>query len=86
MDKELRNFTENIDAWVKQIRKEFKELEGLPNMVLTNADNINENQNSIFDLKERIEELKRELNALRLIQLLSLRKEKAERLKEETNA
>ncbi len=86
MDKELRNFTENIDAWVKQIRKEFKELEGLPNMVLTNADNINENQNSIFDLKEQIEELKRELNALRLIQLLSLRKEKAERLKEETNA
>ncbi len=86
MDKELKAFTENIDAWIKQIRKEFAEFKGLPEMVLTNANNINENLDTICDLREKVTELGQEINALKMIQIISLRKENYKKVKDKPDA
>lgn len=65
---------ENIDAWVKQIRREFSEFREMPAAVNENADNIQHNYELIYELKDEIEELKQEINALKLIQIISLKK------------
>lgn len=74
MDPEIRKFTENIDAWIKQIRKEFNDFSDVPNVVSENANNISHNYELIYSLKDQIEELKQEINALKLIQIITLRK------------
>ena len=66
-------FKEDIDAWIKQIRKEFAELSDLPSISNENADNIQHCYELIYELKDDIEELKQEINALKLIQIISLK-------------
>ncbi len=76
MEPELKSFTDNIDAWVKQIRREFANFSDVPSMVSENTDNIQHNYELIYELKDEIEELKQEINALKLIQIISLKKGK----------
>ena len=66
-------FRENVDSWIKQIRREFSDFSSLPGMVNENADNIQHNYELIYELKDEIEDLKQELNALKLIQIISLK-------------
>lgn len=81
MEPELKDFTENIDAWIKQIRREFSNFSDVPNIVSENTDNIQHNYELIYELKDQIEELKQEINALKLIQIISLKKTKQEQVK-----
>ena len=74
---ELESFRENVDLWIKQIRREFSELSDLPSLVNENADNIQHNYELIYELKDQIQDLKEELNALKLIQIISLRQNKS---------
>ncbi|MBW2976501.1 hypothetical protein KY347_03580 [Candidatus Woesearchaeota archaeon] len=74
MEPELKNFTENVDAWIKQIRREFTNFSDVPKIVDENTDNIQHNYELIYELKDEIEELKQEINALKLIQIISLKK------------
>ncbi len=74
METEVQNFIENIDSWVKQIRKEFTDFQDVPTIVNENIDNIQHNYELIYELKDQIEELKQEINALKLIQIISLKK------------
>jgi len=76
MEPELKNFTNNVDAWIKQIRREFSNFSDLPRIVGENTDNMQHNYDLIYELKDEIDELKQEVNALKLIQFLSLKKEK----------
>lgn len=73
MDKETFMFKENVDAWVKQIRNEFSQITDVSNVAEENVNNIQHNYELIHELKEQIDELKGELNALKLIQIVSLR-------------
>jgi len=73
LNKEIEEFKENIDAWIKQIRKEFAEFSELPSAVNENTENILHNYDLIYELKNEIEELKQEINALKLIQIISLK-------------
>ena len=77
MDPELENFRDNIDSWVKQIRREIADLGELPSMINENAENVQHNYELIYELKDEIEELKQEINALKLIQIISLKQSKA---------
>ena len=79
MDKEIRLFTENIDAWVKQVRREVSNFSDIPSVVSENIDNIQHNYELIYELKDQIEELKQEINALKLIQIISLKKGKEQK-------
>ncbi len=73
MEPEIETFRENVDSWIKQIRREFAEFSELPSIVSENADNIQHNYELIYEVKDEIEELKQEINALKLIQIISLK-------------
>ncbi len=79
MEPQLKKFTDDIDAWVKQIRREVSNFSDVPTVVSENTDNIQHNYELIYELKDQIEELKQEINALKLIQIISLKKTKQEK-------
>ena len=81
METEVKNFIDNVDAWIKQIRREFTNFSDLPSVVTENTDNVQHNYELIYELKDEIEELKQEINALKLIQIISLKKGKIEQKK-----
>jgi len=78
MEPEVKNFIENVDAWIKQIRREFSNFNDMPSILSENTDNIQHNYELIYELKDQVEELKQEVNALKLIQIISLKKGKQE--------
>lgn len=73
MEPELKKFINNFDYWVKQIRKEFNEFSDIPQIVDELVDDTQHNCECIYELKEQLEELKQELNAIKLIQIVSIR-------------
>ena len=73
MEKEIEIFRDNVDSWIKQIRREFTDFSDIPSSVAENADNVQHNYELIYELKDEIEELKQEINALKLIQIISLK-------------
>ena len=66
-------FKENVDSWIKQIRREHSEFLDLPVIINENTENIQNNYELIYELKDQIESLKQEINTLKLIQILSLK-------------
>ena len=66
-------FKENIDAWVKQIMHEYAELAELPGIVQEHAENIQHTYELVYELRDEIDELKQEINALKLIQIIALK-------------
>jgi len=85
MDTSMEVFKENVDSWVKQIRREFSEFSDVPAIVQENTDNIQHNYELIYELKDEIEELKQEINALKLIQIVSLRSKIKEAAEQQVN-
>ena len=83
MEPELETFRENVDSWIKQIRREFTEFADLPSIINENADNIQHNYELIYELKDEIEELKQEINALKLIQIISLKQKMNQKAEEQ---
>jgi len=81
MEPEVKTFIDNVDSWIKQIRREFTDFSDLPNVVSESTDNIQHNYELIYELKDEIDELKQEINALKLIQIISLKKTKQEQHK-----
>ena len=82
MEMNIDIFRENVDSWIKQIRREVSEFHELPSVITENSDNIQHNYELIYELKDEIEQLKQELNALKLIQIISL-KQKTDQKAEE---
>jgi hypothetical protein len=78
MDPQVAAFKDNVDAWIKQIRREFSELSDLPAIVQENTENIQHNYELIYELRDEIEELKQEINALKLIQIIALKNRQME--------
>lgn len=74
-------FKDNVDAWIKQIRREFSEFSDIPGVVSENTENIQHNYELIYELKDQIEELKQEITALKLVQIISLKEKKTEDVK-----
>jgi predicted metal-dependent hydrolase len=73
MDSETKNFVENVDSWIKQIRAEFSQITDVSGIVEENVNNVQHNYELIYELKEQMEELKSEIKALKLMQLLQLK-------------
>jgi len=78
MDPQITAFRDNVDAWIKQIRREFSELSDLPAAVQENTENIQHNYELVYELRDEIEELKQEINALKLIQIIALKNRQME--------
>ncbi len=83
METEFETFRENVDSWIKQIRREFADFSDLPSVISENADNIQHNYELIYELKDEIEELKQEVNALKLIQIISLKQKMNQKVEEQ---
>ncbi len=66
-------FRDNVDAWIKQIRREFSQFSDMPSVVNDSINNIQHNYELIYELKDEVEELKQEINALKLIQVITLK-------------
>ena len=86
MEQELEIFRENVDSWIKQIRREFADFSDLPGLMAENTDNIQHNYELIYELKDEIEELKQEINALKLIQIISLKQKMNQKAEEQPQA
>ena len=85
MEPEIEIFRDNVDSWIKQIRREFAEFANLPEMMDENTDNIQHNYELIYELKDEVEELKQEINALKLIQIISLKQKINQKVEEKPN-
>lgn len=83
METEFETFRENVDSWIKQIRREFADFSDLPSVISENTDNIQHNYELIYELKDEIEELKQEINALKLIQIISLKQKMNQKVEEQ---
>jgi len=69
----MLDFRDNVDSWIKQIREEFSQLTDLSQVVEENAGNTQHNYELIYELKEQVEQLRAELNTLKIVQLVSLK-------------
>ena len=83
MEPELEIFRDNVDSWIKQIRREFSQFTDLPGILNENTDNIQHNYELIYELKDEIEELKQEINALKLIQIISLKQKVSQKAEQQ---
>ena len=69
----LSKLQKNMDGHIKCLSKRMNEIEELPSFVNENTENIQQTYNLICDLKDEIEQLKMEINALKLIQMITLK-------------
>jgi prefoldin subunit 5 len=73
MELQTKQFIENVDSWIKQIRTEFNDITDCSDLVEENVGNIQHNYELIHELKEEIETLKKEIATLKLIELVNLK-------------
>jgi len=73
MDAEMLAFKENMDGWVKQIRGEVSQVGSIGKIMEENTGNIQHNYELIHELRDEVERLKQEINALKLVQIITLR-------------
>lgn len=73
METETKNFMDNVDSWIKQIRAEFNQITDVSSIVEENVDNVQHNYELIYELKGQVDNLKAELKALKLMQLLQFK-------------
>ena len=79
--KDIKNQIENIDQWIKELKAKTSSLPELEIRFNEITDSTQHNYELIYELKDEIEDLKQEINALKLIQIMSLKQrisEKAE--------
>ena len=69
---ESKNFKDEIDSWIKDLNSRISLIEDLPHIVKENTDNIQHNYELISDLLYEINELKMEVNSLKLIQIINI--------------
>ena len=71
--KDFNSFKTEVDAWIKQIRKEFSEINYTSKLTEENTDNIQHNYELITELRDEIGLLKQQLGALKLIEIILLK-------------
>lgn len=77
----FKEYVVGMDGWVKDINKRINDLKFVDDIVSENADNIQHNYEMIYELKDQIADLKQEFEALKLIQIISLKKRRIEKQK-----
>lgn len=64
---------ENVDSHIKELNRRISNLEDLPTRTEENEDSIQHCYELIYELKDKIEELEQEINATKLVQIISLK-------------
>ncbi len=76
MQPTTEHFIKNIDAWVKYFKPKIDQIPDIKKRLEETVDNTDHNYELIYELKDQIEELKQEINALKLIQIIAFKKNK----------
>jgi len=70
----IQVYVNELDAWIKQVRHELSDVPIMRNAVRENISNIQHNYELIHELQHQIGDLKEEVKALKIMQVISLRK------------
>ena len=73
MNKQFLTFKREMDSWVKDFNSQLSLQKDIFNLVGEQADNIDHNYELIQELRAETRQLKEELQALRMVQLLHLK-------------
>lgn len=76
LNNRFKRYIFNLDGWVKDINQKINILKSIEKELDDTDDNVQHNYELIYELKDQIEELKQEINALKLIQIISLKRER----------
>jgi hypothetical protein len=71
--KELEIFKSDMDCWVKDIKSELNTYSDVVPLISEHTKNIDHNYELLQQMRAEITQLKEELSALRLVQILHLR-------------
>ena len=71
---QFKKYIENMDGWVKDINERMSKVDDVVNITNENTDNIQHTYELLYELKDEFEEQKQEINALKLIQIVTLKK------------
>jgi DNA gyrase/topoisomerase IV subunit A len=71
--KELEIFKSDMDCWVKDIKSELNTYSDVVPLISEHTRNIDHNYELLQQMRAEITQLKEELSALRLVQILHLR-------------
>mgnify|MGYP001574584888 CR=1 FL=1 len=64
---------ENVDSHIKELNRKISDFGDLQLIASENADNIQHCYELIYEFKDKIEELKQEIDAVKLIQIMTLK-------------
>lgn len=74
---DLASLKESMDGWVKGFSSELSSINEVAGLVEENVGNTQHNYELIYELKSQIEELKQEIGALKLLQIIALKQKAA---------
>ena len=69
MDAEMVTFKTEVDAWVKQLRSDYSNLNELPAMMDEQEGNVQHNYELIREMRDDMEMLREEIKLLKMIQI-----------------
>lgn len=67
-------FRENVDSWIKEFNGQMREFSSVADTVSETIDNTNHNYELIRQMQQQMEHLQQELKAIKLMQLLAIKK------------
>ena len=68
-----KQFKKNVDDWIKELKFEVSKISEIFDLLQENSDNIQHCYELIYEVKDDIEDLKQEINALKLIQIIHIK-------------
>lgn len=70
---EFKIYMQGLDGWVKKINKDITDFSDAIHIVNENVNNTDYNFQLIQELRDDIDDLKQEIKALKLIQIINLK-------------
>ena len=73
------NFKSNVDSWIKRFNKDIENIKQtileLSSLVSEQTENIQHNYQLIYEIKDELRDLKLEIQALKLIQIITIKQQ-----------
>ena len=74
------NFKSNVDSWIKNFNSRVNDVESATESLDEFQGNVNHNYELILDVKEKVDDLKEQIQTIKLTQLMIIKKVFAEEL------
>ena len=74
-------FKLEVDEWIKKLNSDVREIPDIKKTLIEIIDNVQHNYELIYEMKNEIEYLKKEISSLKIIQIVMLNNNDKENLK-----